>query len=146
MANLASFNKLYALTGAIDDSSDSGFEDAPKKVVRKKKSESKEDFKPSKEKPEKKEADEKYKKTAIPKAIKQLVWNVHIGDTVAKAKCYCCKSTEIMNVSFHCGHVIPESKGGTLDISNLRPICSLCNSSMGSRHMHEFMKTFGLKY
>jgi hypothetical protein len=35
------------------------------------------------------------------------------------------------NIS-HKGHVLPESKGGTLDVENLRPICSSCNSSMGS--------------
>ena len=32
---------------------------------------------------------------------------------------------------FESGHNIPESKGGTLNIDNLRPICAKCNRSMG---------------
>jgi len=107
------------LYGAYDDSSDSDFEEKPKKAPAK-------------------------RKKAIPKAIKTLVWNTQFGSTVAEAKCYCCKSTVIHVTNFHCGHVIAEANGGTLDISNLRPICAPCNSSMGKRNMNEFMKTFGL--
>ena len=43
---------------------------------------------------------------------------------------------------FHIGHVISEKNGGTLDISNLRPICSGCNSSMKCTNMREFIKTY----
>ena len=35
---------------------------------------------------------------------------------------------------FQCGHNIPESKGGTLDINNLKPICGSCNLSMGNKY------------
>jgi hypothetical protein len=34
---------------------------------------------------------------------------------------------------FQCGHNVPESKKGKTDISNLVPICSRCNLSMGSQ-------------
>ena len=41
----------------------------------------------------------------------------------------------IMNVfDFHVGHDIPESKGGTLDLENLKPICSRCNQSMSDNY------------
>lgn len=40
-----------------------------------------------------------------------------------------------MNVfDFHVGHNIPESRGGTLDLKNLRPICARCNLSMSNRY------------
>ena len=35
---------------------------------------------------------------------------------------------------FHVGHDIPESKGGTLDINNLKPICARCNLSMSDTY------------
>jgi hypothetical protein len=34
-----------------------------------------------------------------------------------------------------------ERNGGANEISNLRPICGLCNASMGSKNMNDFMKT-----
>jgi len=101
--------------------------------------------KPAKEKPikprQKKETDtEKVpKKKSIPAAIKKLVWNKNIGEDIGKSKCYCCKSTDISQTSFHCGHVIAESKGGKTIVSNLKPICQNCNSSMGTKDMNDFM-------
>jgi 5-methylcytosine-specific restriction endonuclease McrA len=41
----------------------------------------------------------------------------------------------IINVfNFQVGHDIPESKGGTLDIDNLKPICGNCNLSMSNNY------------
>lgn len=82
------------------------------------------------------------KKTKIPSAVKKLVWNTNLGEELGKAKCYCCKSTDITQTSFHCGHVIAESKGGRSIVSNLKPICQNCNSSMGVNDMNDFMKQF----
>lgn len=45
-------------------------------------------------------------------------------------------------MSFHCGHIIPECKGGETILSNLKPICQKCNLSMGTNNMEEFMKIF----
>lgn len=86
--------------------------------------------------PEKKRKGRKpvQKKEAIPKAIKEQTWLSHMGP-VFKAKCFVSWCTNEMNVfDFHTGHNIPESKGGTLDISNLRPICARCNLSMGAKY------------
>jgi 5-methylcytosine-specific restriction endonuclease McrA len=71
--------------------------------------------------------------------MKKLVWNKNNGEDIGKAKCYCCKSTDITQTSFHCGHVIAESKGGKTIVSNLKPICQNCNSSMGTKDMNDFM-------
>jgi len=81
------------------------------------------------------------KKTPISAAIKKLVWNKHIGEEIGKSKCLCCKSSYITQLSFHCGHIVAESKGGATIVSNLMPICQNCNSSMGTKNMNDFMKT-----
>jgi len=78
----------------------------------------------------------------IPKHIKTLVWNKYIGADIAQADCISCRQVKITNRSFHCGHVIAESKGGDMTINNLRPICEACNGSMGTQSMNEFTKAF----
>jgi 5-methylcytosine-specific restriction endonuclease McrA len=84
----------------------------------------------------------KKQKERIPATLKRLVWNAYIGETIGKTKCWCCKQTDITAFSFHCGHVISEKQGGSCTVTNLRPICQNCNSSMGTEPMHTFMKRF----
>ena len=98
----------------------------------------------AKEEEEKKKEDMKSKKQAIPKAIKKIVWDTYIGPDIIKHRCVCCKRVTIDNTNFHCGHVISEKDGGTLETGNLRPICSACNHSMGTENMIEFVKKYGL--
>jgi hypothetical protein len=85
----------------------------------------------------------KIKKKFIPITLKKLVWNNYIGEEIGKAKCLCCKLTDITQLSFNCGHIIPESKGGELKQNNLKPICQSCNSSMGTMNMHDYIHQFG---
>ena len=82
-----------------------------------------------------------YKKTKITATTKRLVWNKWIGEEIGKSKCLCCKVTYITQMSFNCGHIIAEVNGGETNVSNLRPICQNCNSSMGITNMDDFMKT-----
>lgn len=73
-------------------------------------------------------------KKAIPKALREAVWLQYCGENFKK-KCgvkWC--ETQITCFNFETGHNLPESKGGSLDIDNLRPICSKCNKSMGSQY------------
>jgi hypothetical protein len=79
------------------------------------------------------------KKQSIASTLKRMVWNSNIGEEIGKSKCVCCKTTDITQLSFHCGHIIPEIYGGETVVSNLRPICQNCNSSMGMRNMNEFI-------
>ena len=73
-------------------------------------------------------------KEAIPKAVREQTWLVYVGPKF-KTKCLVTWCTNEINVfDFHTGHNLPEKKGGTLDISNLRPICARCNLSMGSTY------------
>jgi 5-methylcytosine-specific restriction endonuclease McrA len=83
----------------------------------------------------------KKKKQAISATIKRLVWNTHIGEEIGKSKCLCCKVTDITQLSFNCGHIIAEANNGKTIVSNLKPICQNCNSSMGTKNMDDFMKT-----
>ena len=86
---------------------------------------------------------QKNKKQSIPKTLKIDVWNKYIGEDTGKTKCLCCKSKDITQLNFHCGHVLAENNGGRLNVDNLRPICASCNLSMGSTHMDEFIKKCG---
>lgn len=73
-------------------------------------------------------------KEKIPKALREQVWLTHIGKKY-DSKCHIswCKN-RITVFDFQSGHNVPESKGGVTDISNLRPICSRCNLSMGDSY------------
>jgi len=97
--------------------------------------------KPPKETPKEPKPPKEPKKK-VSATLKRLVWNTSIGEEIGKTKCLCCKSTDITQMSFHCGHVIAEVNGGELIVSNLKPICQNCNSSMGTKNMNDFMKTF----
>jgi HNH endonuclease len=69
----------------------------------------------------------------FPKRIREVVWNTYNGETYS-SKCFVPWCSNIINVfNYQVGHDIPESKGGTYDIGNLRPICSNCNLSMGNK-------------
>ena len=46
-------------------------------------------------------------------------------------------------VNFDCGHIKSERFGGSNTLDNLKPICRLCNNSMGTTNMNEFMKEYG---
>lgn len=83
-----------------------------------------------------------YKKQSISSTLKRKVWDTYIGQTIGQHKCLCCNLTDITQLSFHCGHIVPESKGGETTLSNLLPICQNCNSSMGTKNMIDFMNNF----
>ena len=86
---------------------------------------------------------EKKGKKKIPKAVKTHVWNLYIGSHINEHRCLCCKKALIKITDFETGHVISEAEGGTMEISNLRPICSVCNYSMGTMNMIEYVKKYG---
>jgi len=98
-------------------------------------------LKKQKELQDKKLDNNKKKKKPISSTIKRLVWNTNIGEQIGKAKCMCCNVTDMTQMSFNCGHIIAESNGGETIVSNLKPICQNCNSSMGTKNMEEFIKT-----
>ena len=81
------------------------------------------------------------RKTPIRKALRVAVWKLHFG-AAGTGKCLACNVENIDCFNFECGHIIAESKGGATNQDNLRPICSVCNKSMGTMNMAEFVKKF----
>ena len=81
------------------------------------------------------------KKATIPKAIREQCW-IEVFGKKFEHKCYIPWCKNIINVfDFHVGHDQPESKGGTLDIYNLKPICARCNLSMSDNYkIQEWIK------
>ena len=76
-------------------------------------------------------------KQKISASLRQSVWLAWIGKQyTSKCTVKWCQST-ITPFAFEVGHNIPESKGGATTIENLRPICSICNKSMGNRYTIE---------
>ncbi len=76
----------------------------------------------------------KYRKKKIPLAVRQAVWVKQFG-RVFQHKCFVSWCHRILSCfDFEVGHNIPESKGGTLDLDNLYPICHQCNTGMGNQY------------
>jgi BMFP domain-containing protein YqiC len=83
----------------------------------------------------------KKKKSKITQAMRIVCWNTHIGEEVGKTLCLCCKTNSITQHNFHCGHIVAEANGGLTCVDNLRPICAVCNNSMGTSDMKDFAIT-----
>ena len=82
----------------------------------------------------------KPRKKTISKALKLLVWNTNIGEEIGKIKCPCCNNNFISQGNFEVGHIIAEANGGLTNKDNLKPICSVCNKSMGTMNLFKFKK------
>lgn len=87
----------------------------------------------------------KKKKASIPRALREQVWIENIGSKF-EHKCTVGWCKNKMNVfDFHVGHNIPESKGGSTEITNLKPICSRCNLSMSNHYSITEWTKMGIK-
>ena len=89
----------------------------------------------------------KSKRKNIPKTIRKSVWNKFIetdDPDKLKGKCFVGCNTKINIDNFELGHIISHSNGGKDNIENLRPICSLCNKSMGTQNLLDFKEQYGL--
>jgi hypothetical protein len=83
------------------------------------------------------------KKEKIPATLKNILWHKYFEKSIT-GLCQCCKVEIISKAIFDAGHVISEKNGGQVVLENLKPICKLCNSSMGKTNMDEFMKKYGI--
>ena len=91
---------------------------------------------------EKLKKEKRKRKKSIPKKKRQEVWTANNGESLS-INCFCCNNQELNGMgAWECGHIISEANGGTLDTDNLKPICSGCNKSMGSKNMDDYMKEF----
>lgn len=91
---------------------------------------------------EKLKKEKRKRKKSIPKKKRQEVWTANNGESLS-VYCFCCNNQELNGMgAWECGHIISEANGGNLDTDNLKPICSGCNKSMGSKNMDDYMKEF----
>jgi 5-methylcytosine-specific restriction endonuclease McrA len=75
-----------------------------------------------------------FAKKKIPTALKEQLWIQKCGK-VFECECHINWCVNTINVfNFHVGHDIPQSKGGSLELSNLFPICDRCNYSMSNKY------------
>jgi 5-methylcytosine-specific restriction endonuclease McrA len=74
---------------------------------------------------------------SIPKPLKLNLWHKYFNKENACGNCYIC-TRDIHISDFEAGHVIPVARGGTNLIDNLRPICGICNKSMGTQNLEDF--------
>ena len=81
----------------------------------------------------------------IPSAVRNAVWNIYVGNDIKQGICFCCNTEPITTANFDCGHVESRNNNGKATIQNLRPICGLCNKSMGTKNMETFMENSGFK-
>ena len=80
------------------------------------------------------------KRRKIPKGLKDDVWEKYNGKRY-NGKCYVCEKP-ITSRNFDVGHNKAVTKGGKTRLSNLRPICRKCNSSMGTMSIERYKKKY----
>ena len=88
-----------------------------------------------------------YVKDSIPRAVKNCLWINYFGEKRVGV-CACCQREPITINNFHAGHIKSEKEfgPGSVTLDNLAPICPLCNSSMGTMHMMDFISKYNLHY
>lgn len=80
------------------------------------------------------------KRKRIPKRIRKIVWMKRNENSIS-GSCYVCKSN-IEYDSFECGHIVSVFWGGENIITNLEPICSVCNNDIGIDNLEIYKKAF----
>lgn len=77
-------------------------------------------------------------------AVRTTVWDSYFPN-VRTALCPCCQKMVISESAarfsyqtFDAGHIFPRSRGGTLDLGNLIPVCKKCNTDMGTQHLYSY--------
>lgn len=76
------------------------------------------------------------KRKSLPARLRHEVWRRYFG-VLNVGECCCCH-TQITMEHFQCGHIISVANGGADIIGNLRPVCCVCNHSMGTKDLDEY--------
>lgn len=87
-------------------------------------------------------AEKKRTKQKIPQAIRIQVWDRYMGKETRTGNCFAGCNRIIDIADFECGHVLAEAKGGDQSLENLRPLCHLCNRSMGTMNLNEWIEKY----
>ena len=92
-----------------------------------------------------KDKDQPAKRETIPKCVRNALWINYFNDA-RTGKCQCCLREQITIGNFNCGHIVAHANGGETKLNNLVPICTLCNTSMGTYNLNDFIKKYNLHY
>ena len=85
------------------------------------------------------------KRKTFSKSVRNAVWVNNCGEVFSN-KCYlhfCVRKITVHD--FECGHIISHANGGSDHMSNLLPICTTCNRSMGTKSIYEYNESVQLK-
>jgi hypothetical protein len=82
------------------------------------------------------ELKEETKRKRFSNAERQEMWHRYIGADKGQVKCPYCQRNTIDPFHFIAGHVVSLHNGGSNELSNIRPICSVCNDEMGIKDMN----------
>ena len=85
------------------------------------------------------------KRQRITKTLRLRVWDENGGKGKRYLTCNGGCGRQIDFADSECGHIVAHANGGTTALDNLLPICGSCNKSMGTRNLHEFVESQGLK-
>lgn len=80
------------------------------------------------------------RKATIPKGVKNSCWDKYAGTDNGVWNCPVCLVAKLYARDFEAGHIISEKNGGNVSVDNLIPVCSMCNRSMGTVNMCEYVK------
>ena len=92
-----------------------------------------------------KDKDQPIKRETIPKCVRNALW-INYFKNARTGKCQCCLREQITIGNFNCGHIKAHANGGSTTLDNLVPICTLCNTSMGTYDLNKFIKKYNLHY
>lgn len=84
------------------------------------------------------------KRKTIPKKVKEDLWIRYFGKKF-KGNCFVCNDI-IETHKFEAGHIKSAAKGGSDNISNLKPICMKCNRSMGTDNLNNYKNKYYKKH
>jgi hypothetical protein len=90
--------------------------------------------------------DQPVKRESIPKTVRNALWINYFKEDSRTGKCQCCLREIISISNFNCGHIVAHANGGKTTLDNLVPICTLCNTSMSTYNLKDFIKKYNLHY
>lgn len=85
------------------------------------------------------------KREQLPKTVRNALWINYYEDRRV-GMCQCCRREQISIGNFQAGHIVAHANGGKTTLDNLVPICTLCNLSMGTHNLNDFIKKYNLHH
>lgn len=76
------------------------------------------------------------------KGDRLTIWATWIGLEKGIAKCPLCQNCDLRQggSEWEVSHILAHARGGPDNLTNYRPLCRTCNSSMGTLNMKEYCK------